>query len=151
MRHGKIAGALTALLTITGLALTGCGADNSGGGSSPTPSKATAPTHSQPSKPKQSPQNSERRDLLSFKIDDRSQAGFADVWVVWTIKNSSSKKSDYSWDWEAVDSTGKRVANSTEYVTNVQPGQTATGEDITTLKTAKVKINITNFNRTEAY
>ncbi|MFJ9004222.1 hypothetical protein [Streptomyces canus] len=43
----------------------------------------------------------ERADLISFKLDDRSQAGITNVWLVWTIKNSSSEKSDYSWEWEA--------------------------------------------------
>ncbi|MER7563343.1 hypothetical protein ACGFWE_13055 [Streptomyces sp. NPDC048523] len=48
----------------------------------------------------------ERADLISFKLDDRSQAGITDIWLVWTIKNSSSEKSDDSWDWEAVDAGG---------------------------------------------
>src|SRR5690348_7252350 len=34
----------------------------------------------------------ERADLVSFKFDDRSQAGITDIWLVWTIKNSSSEK-----------------------------------------------------------
>ncbi|MEE1759633.1 MULTISPECIES: hypothetical protein [unclassified Streptomyces] len=71
--------------------------------------------------------------------------------MTWTIKNNSSEKSDYSWEWEAIDPSGKRVANSTELVTNVQPGQTTTGESPTVLKDADVKLNITDFNRTKAY
>ncbi|KOG54153.1 lipoprotein [Streptomyces griseoflavus] len=95
---------------------------------------------------------SERADLTRFRLDDRSQAGFTDIWVVWTVKNTSGKKSDYRIDWEAVDSHGIRVANSTEFVTDVQPGQTTTGESPTTLHSAQgVKLNITSFDRTAAY
>ncbi|ELS58208.1 putative lipoprotein [Streptomyces viridochromogenes Tue57] len=43
------------------------------------------------------------------------------------------------------------MANSTEYVTDVQPGQTTTGDSPTTLDDTNVKINITDFNRTKAY
>ncbi|GHE25494.1 hypothetical protein [Streptomyces hydrogenans] len=94
---------------------------------------------------------SERADLVSFKLDDRSQAGITNVWLVWTIKNSSSKKSNYSWDWEAIDASGTRVANGTQLETDVQPGQTANGEFPTTLKSTKgVKLNITSFDRTAA-
>lgn len=100
---------------------------------------------------RETPQNSERKDLLSFKLDDRSDAGFANIWVTWTIKNTSSEKSNYTWDWEAVDPSGTRVANSTEFVANVQPGQTTTGEMFTTLKDTNVKLNITDFDRSKAY
>ncbi|MEU0385254.1 hypothetical protein [Streptomyces chartreusis] len=154
--RSPIAAALAALVAVGGLTLTSCTTDN-GGGSSPAPSETKTQTPSpEQSKQQESPQggqkeNNERKDLISFKLDDRSQAGFEDIWVTWTIKNHSSEKSDYSWDWEAVDSSGTRVANSTEYVDNVQPGQTTTGEDITTLKTANVKINVTEFERTKAY
>ncbi|MEU2506015.1 hypothetical protein ABZ621_15025 [Streptomyces sp. NPDC007863] len=96
----------------------------------------------------QEPQG-ERADLISFQLDDRSTAGIINIWVVWTIKNNSSETSDYSWDWEAVDASGTRLANGTQLDTNVQPGQTAKGEFPTTLKTVKgVKLNITSFNRT---
>ncbi|MEV6331455.1 hypothetical protein [Streptomyces sp. NPDC051909] len=91
----------------------------------------------------------ERADLISFQLDDRSVAGLTNVWVVWTIRNNSSEKSDYAWDWEAVDAAGTRLADGTELETNVQPGQTAQGEFPTTLKTVKgIKLNITSFNRT---
>ncbi|WP_416979034.1 hypothetical protein [Streptomyces sp. T028] len=91
----------------------------------------------------------ERADLISFQLDDRSQAGITDVWVVWTIKNSSSERSDYSWDWEAVDATGTRLENGTQLETDVRPGQTARGEYPTTLNSVKgIKLNITSFNRT---
>ncbi|WP_149830102.1 hypothetical protein [Streptomyces tailanensis] len=36
-------------------------------------------------------------------------------------------------------------------VTNVQPGQTATGEFPTVIKDTNVKLNISDFNRTKAY
>ncbi|MEU3277787.1 hypothetical protein [Streptomyces antibioticus] len=94
----------------------------------------------------------ERADLISFHLDDRSQAGITDIWVAWTIKNSSSEKSDYSWDWEAVDASGTRLQNGTQLETDVQPGQTARGEYPTSLKSVKgIKLNITNFNRTAAF
>lgn len=93
----------------------------------------------------------ERKDLISFKTDDRSQAGFKDIWVTWEIKNNSSEKSDYSWDWEAIGTNGDRVENSTEYVTDVLPGQTTKGEMPTTLQDQDVKLNITNFERSRSY
>ncbi|MFF7639170.1 hypothetical protein [Streptomyces canus] len=94
----------------------------------------------------------ERADLVSFRLDDRSQAGISDVWIVWTIKNSSSAKSDYSWDWEAVDAGGTRVGDGSEFETNVQPGQTARGEFFTTLESVKgIKLNVTSFDRTASY
>jgi hypothetical protein len=94
----------------------------------------------------------ERADLVSFKFDDRSQAGITDIWLVWTIKNSSSEKSDYAWDWEAVDADGTRVEDGSESETNVQPGQTARGEFFTTLKSVKgIKLNVTSFDRTTSY
>ncbi|MFD5861965.1 hypothetical protein [Streptomyces chartreusis] len=94
----------------------------------------------------------ERADLISFELDDRSQAGITDVWLVWTIRNSSSEKSDYSWEWEAVDASGTRMANGSLLETGVQPGQTARGEYPTTLKSVKgIQLNITSFNRTASY
>ncbi|MGW6736884.1 hypothetical protein [Streptomyces sp. NPDC055013] len=91
----------------------------------------------------------ERADLVRFQLDDRSVAGLTDVWVVWTIKNSSSEKSDYSWEWEAADAGGTRLANGTEWETAIRPGQTARGDSPTTLDSANgVKLNITSFNRT---
>ncbi|WP_343243817.1 hypothetical protein [Streptomyces sp. SID13726] len=94
----------------------------------------------------------ERTDLISFQLDDRSQAGFSNIWLVWTIKNTSSEKSNYSWDWEAVDVDGTRVDDGSQWETNVQPGQTARGEFPTTLKSAKgIKLNVTSFNRSASY
>jgi len=94
----------------------------------------------------------ERADLLDFQLDDRSQAGITDIWLVWTIKNSSSEKSTYSWDWEAVDTDGTRVEDGSQLETNVQPGQTARGEYPTTLKSVKgIKLNITSFDRYASY
>ncbi|GCB49441.1 hypothetical protein SNL152K_6778 [Streptomyces sp. NL15-2K] len=117
----------------------------------PAPSKTTAGNTTQETE--QEPQgNSERADLVSFRLDDRSEADLTNIWVAWTIKNSSSEKSDYSWDWEAVDTNGTRLENGTQLETDLQPGQTARGEYPTTLKSAKgVKLNITSFNRTASY
>ncbi|WP_437024635.1 hypothetical protein [Streptomyces sp. enrichment culture] len=96
-------------------------------------------------------EKSERDDLVDFGIDDRSQSGITDIWVTWTIKNNSTEKSNYTWEWEAVDANGTRVANSTEFVTDVQPGQTTTGEMFTTLKDADVILTVTEFDRTKSY
>lgn len=95
--------------------------------------------------------NPESEDLTSFEIDDRSVSGLINVWLTWTITNSSSEKSDYSWDWEAVAPNGDRVASSTEYEQNVRPGQTVKGEIPTALNRADVKINVIEFERTRAY
>ncbi|WP_327724044.1 hypothetical protein [Streptomyces europaeiscabiei] len=120
------------------------------GDESTTPAPNTTTTKNTPQETKQEPQgNSERADLMSFQLDDRSEAGITNIWVVWTIKNSSSKKSNYSWDWEAVDASGTRLANGSQLETDVQPGQTARGEYPTTLKSAQgLKLNVTSFNRT---
>ncbi|MFV8183474.1 hypothetical protein [Streptomyces sp. AF1B] len=122
------------------------GSDDS---TTPAPSATATPTASpgQAKKPA-----SERADLISFRLDDRSTADIADIWVVWTIKNSSGEKSDYSWQWEAVDAGGTRLENGSELETDVKPGQTARGEGITTLKSVKgIKLNITRFDRTASY
>ncbi|WP_432082065.1 hypothetical protein [Streptomyces sp. WAC 04229] len=96
--------------------------------------------------------NGERADLVSFRLDDRSEAGVTSIWITWTIKNSSSEKSDYSWDWEAVDADGTRLENGSQPETDVQPGQTTRGEYPTTLKSTKgVKLNITSFDRTAGH
>jgi hypothetical protein len=94
----------------------------------------------------------ERADLISFQLDDRSQAGITNIWLVWTIKNSSSEKSNYTWDWEAVDAGGTRVEDGSQLETNVQPGQTARGEYPTTLASVKgIKLNVTSFDRSASY
>lgn len=133
--------------------LGGCGTGDDDG-STPAPTEPTQTQERQTDEGKQ-PQGgreeaSERKDLVSFKLDDRSQSGFTNIWVTWTIKNNSSEKSNYSWDWEAVNPSGTRVANGSQLEVNVQPGQTATGEYFTTLKDTNVKLNITDFNRTKA-
>ncbi|MEU9876856.1 hypothetical protein [Streptomyces phaeochromogenes] len=118
-------------------------------GTTSAPSKTV--TDTTPREKTQDPRG-ERADLVGFRLDDRSAAGITNVWVVWTIKNSSSEKSDYSWDWEAVDAGGTRLADGSQLEINVQPGQTARGEYPTTLKSAKgIKLNITSFNRTASY
>ncbi|MFD3375949.1 MULTISPECIES: hypothetical protein [unclassified Streptomyces] len=121
------------------------------GDESTTPAPSRTTTDTTPREETQEPRG-ERADLTSFQLDDRSEAGVTNIWVVWTIKNGSSEKSDYSWDWEAVDAGGTRLANGSQLEINVQPGQTTRGEYPTTLKGAKgVKLNITSFNRTASY
>ncbi|WP_030601558.1 hypothetical protein [Streptomyces fulvoviolaceus] len=123
------------------------------GDESTTPAPSTTTAGNTTQETGQEPQgNSERADLVNFRLDDRSEAGLTNIWIAWTIKNSSSDKSDYSWDWEVVDANGTRLENGTQLETDVQPGQTARGEYPTTLKSAKgVKLNITSFNRTASY
>lgn len=118
---------------------------------STTPAPTRTPTTKTAQEQTRAPQD-ERADLTSFELDDRSEAGITNIWLVWTIKNSSSEKSSYSWEWEAVDADGTRVANGSQVETDVQPGQTAEGEFPTTLKTVEgIKLNITSFNRTVSY
>lgn len=146
----RISSALVTAVAVASLTLTaGCSGDES---SRTAPKKETA-TESAPQEKKQEPQGkSERADLVRFQFDDRSQGGFTDIWVVWTIKNNSGEKSNYTWDWEAVNEGGTRVGNSTQLETDVQPGQTATGEFPTTLKsTQSIKLNITSFDRTAGF
>ncbi|WP_427922500.1 hypothetical protein [Streptomyces sp. cg40] len=124
-----------------------------GGDESTTPAPSGTATRKARQEAKRTPQGkSERADLVSFRLDDRSEAGIASIWIVWTIKNNSSEKSDYSWDWEAVDASGTRLANGTQLDTDVRPGQTARGEYPTTLKSVKgMKLDITSFDRTASY
>ncbi|WP_156721810.1 hypothetical protein [Streptomyces apocyni] len=118
---------------------------------STTPAPGETNTDMTPQEATQEPRG-ERADLTSFQLDDRSEAGITSIWVVWELKNSSSEKSNYSWDWEAVDASGTRLTNGSQLETDVQPGQTARGEYPTTLKTVKgVKLNITSFNRTASH
>lgn len=140
---GALAAAVVAVIVVVVL-VASLGDDDESTTSAPT----DAATEKASQGEKQEPQG-ERADLVRFQLDDRSTAGITDIWAVWTIKNNSSEKSDYSWEWEAVDASGTRLANSWELETAIQPGQTARGESFTTLKTAKgVKLNITSFNRT---
>ncbi|PJE93757.1 hypothetical protein CUT44_31570 [Streptomyces carminius] len=145
MKRRNVAVKCAALTAACGLALAGCGSY----GDEPTPAPAPAEETQtrETSEDREASQENERADLVDFALDDRSQAGFTNIWVTWTVRNGSSEVSDYVWTWEAVDSTGTRVANSTEYVTDVRPGQTATGESPTTLDTTEVDINVTDFDR----
>jgi hypothetical protein len=139
---------LVAVIVIVVVVLVAVGGSDDS--TTPAPS-AAASSKASPGQAQEEPA-SERADLISFRLDDRSQAGLTDVWVVWTVRNSSGERSDYSWEWEAVDAGGTRVANGSELETDVQPGQTARGEDFTTLKSVQgVKLNITRFNRTASY
>lgn len=144
------AGALAAVVVIVVVVLVIALGD---GDESTTPAPSTTTAGNTTQETGQEPQgNSERADLVNFRLDDRSEAGLTNIWIAWTIKNSSSDKSDYSWDWEVVDANGTRLENGTQLETDVQPGQTARGEYPTTLKSAKgVKLNITSFNRTASY
>ncbi|MEU0583782.1 hypothetical protein [Streptomyces sp. NPDC006132] len=151
MKHRKFASVFVALAAAGGLALGGCTTEGDESTPAPTQDTQTNEGAEEPQGGREEPEASERQDLTSFKVDDRSEAGITNIWVTWTIKNNSSEKSNYSWDWEAVDASGTRVANGTQLENDVQPGQTATGEFPTTLKTADVKLNITDFNRTKAF
>ncbi|MCX3285545.1 hypothetical protein OR263_02185 [Streptomyces sp. NEAU-H22] len=157
MRTLGVVAACAAVTVVSGLLVSGCaGKDDS---STPAPDKGSATAKQQqtegqavePQGGRSETADGERDDLVRFEIDDRSQAGFEDIWVTWTIRNRSSEKSNYTWEWEAVGPDGTRLYNSSEIATDVQPGQTATGESPTTLKTSNVKINVTEFDRSKSW
>lgn len=129
-------------LGIGGIVAIGVG--SSGGGNDST-AVTPAPAVTQHQAP------NERADLATFVLDDRSAYGMSDVWIKYTLINHSSKTSDYVIKWEAVDSKGTRVDNGEVYAYDVRPGQTAHGEDTTMLTNGQNKVNITSFDRTEAY
>ncbi|OII61264.1 hypothetical protein BJP40_06820 [Streptomyces sp. CC53] len=122
------------------------------GGSTTPPAEETTPppATTAPADPAAEEETRERKDLVSFTIDDRSDFGIKNIWITWTITNNSSEKSNYRWDWEAVTPDGTRMANSTQFVTDVLPGQTTKGDFPTTLDTADVKLNVTDFDRTKS-
>jgi hypothetical protein len=89
---------------------------------------------------------------VNFQLDDRSQAGITQHLVGMDDQEQHSEKSNYSWDWEAVNASGTRLTNGTQLESDVQPGQTTKGEYPTTLKSTEgIKLNITSFNRTAGY
>ncbi|MFD5948660.1 hypothetical protein ACFWAZ_20670 [Streptomyces collinus] len=149
--------ACAAVTMVGGLVVSGCATKDDS--SAPAPDKGTTTAEQQqtegqgvePQGGRSETAGGERDDLVSFEIDDRSQAGIEDIWVTWTIRNRSSEKSNYTWEWEAVGPDGTRLYNSSEIATDVQPGQTATGESPTTLKTSNVKINVTEFDRSKSW
>ncbi|MEU2908846.1 hypothetical protein ACFYM3_08650 [Streptomyces massasporeus] len=157
MRSSGVVAACAAVTMVGGLVVSGCATKDDS--SAPAPDNGTPTTEQQqtegqgeePQSGRSETAGGERDDLVSFEIDDRSQAGIEDIWVTWTIKNRSSEKSDYTWEWEAVSPDGTRLYNSSEITTDVQPGQTATGESPTTLKTSNVKINVTEFDRSKSW
>lgn len=157
MRRYTVVAACAAVTLVGGMALGGCAVEDDSSTSAPDKGTRTAERQGageqgeEPQGGRVEDAGDERDDLVGFRIDDRSQAGFENIWVTWTITNRSSEKSDYTWEWEAVGPDGERLYNSTEFVTDVQPGQTATGESPTTLKTPDVKINITEFERSKAW
>ncbi|MER0243968.1 hypothetical protein AAHZ94_18560 [Streptomyces sp. HSW2009] len=141
-----------AVTTVTAVVALGTACNDDDDSTTPAPKSETKEDATPSHKAKEPKGKAERADLVRFELDDRSQAGITNIWVVWTVKNSSGEKSDYTWDWEAVDATGTRVENSSEFVSNVQPDQTATGEMPTTLKSTEgIKLNITSFNRTASF
>ncbi|MBT2439948.1 hypothetical protein J7E93_07395 [Streptomyces sp. ISL-36] len=112
-----------------------------------TPAPADKQTRS--ATPSLKPGN-EREELKSFEIDDSRAFGADRIWVVWTVVNSTSRKANYTWEWEAVDTHGVRVAKGTELAIGVRPGEKTIGGSPTTLETADVKLRITKFDRTAA-
>lgn len=122
------------------------------GGGHKTTVTTPPPASTAPAKPAPAPSKttSERADLNYFKMDDRSVSGFSDIWVKFSVTNHSSKTSDYTINWQAVNANGTRVANSTELLTNVKPGQTATDAMPTTIPNAQATVTVTSLDRTEA-
>lgn len=115
--------------------------------------KEEAPEKKAPKTEKPEPKPaSEADDLTSIQLDDRSEYGITDIWVTYTVKNNSSKASDYWIKYEVTDSAGTRVYNDELYATNVQPGQTANEEMFTTLESMEgMKLTVTEVDRTEAW
>lgn len=141
--------ATAAIIGITGGLAVGCGPDDSVTKAPSAASETPIPRVTTP--PTKAPVN-EKADLLSLTLDDRSAYGVSSVYVTWKIKNTSSAKSDYTFDWQALDKkTGERVDSGTELVTSVLPGQTARGDDVTTLDNANVKLEITSFDRSKSW
>ncbi|MFF9868195.1 hypothetical protein ACF1G0_22795 [Streptomyces sp. NPDC013953] len=116
----------------------------------PTPSGETTTRQTQSATPGERG-DAERGDLVRFELSDRSAGGTSDIRVVWTIKNNGDRTATYSWEWEAVDAKGDRVAGKSQPATDVKPGRTITGEHRTTLKTTDgIKLNITSFHQSRA-
>ncbi|WP_457031075.1 hypothetical protein [Kitasatospora sp. P5_F3] len=97
----------------------------------------------------------ERADLVSAKLDDRSQAGLTIVWAVAKVQNHSSKTSNYSIGYEVVrNSNNEQVWSSSWFFSNVSAGQLATQESPVNIPTGEkatsFHINITTFDRTAA-
>ncbi|MFH8624144.1 hypothetical protein ACH4A8_20010 [Streptomyces vietnamensis] len=108
-----------------------------------------APTEQQTRSATQSAElGAERADLKNFEIDDSRAFGTDRIWVVWTVVNSTSGKANYTWEWEAVDAHGARVAKGTERALGVRPGEKSIGGSPTSLETADVKLRIMKFDRT---
>lgn len=119
------AGALAAVIVIVIVVLVISSGDKD---ESTTSAPSTTPTAKTKTQQRQTGEPAgERADVISFQLDDRSQAGISNIWLVWTIKNSSSEKSNYAWDWEAVDAAGTRVEDGSQLETNVQAYRTARG------------------------
>lgn len=95
----------------------------------------------------------EIKDVTSIKMTDQSEYGISDIRVKYEIKNHSSKKSDYSVEFEIInDATKDRVYDSSVFEQNVKPGQVVTGEDMTTLEKIKGHtLKITSVDRTESF
>lgn len=115
----------------------------------PLPTSSVPAEETRSATPSLKPDN-ERADLKSFEIDDRRAFGADRIWIAWTIVNSASEEVNYTWDWEALDTQGVRVAKGTETAIGVPPGETTYGGIPTTLETVEVKLRITKFDRTAA-
>ncbi|WBB59623.1 hypothetical protein O7599_29320 [Streptomyces sp. WMMC500] len=156
--------AFIVIISVIAAALGG-GSDDGGSASDTSNSAPAAPSEDKPAdkgaaEPKEDKPpgeekpaaNDEAKDLTSIELDDRSEYGIADIWVTYTVKNNSSKPSDYLIKYEVVDSSGTRADNGELYVTNLQPGQETKEEMFTTLETVKgMKLNVTSLDRTEAF
>lgn len=142
--------AAVALIIVVAVAMSGGGHKAATVTTPPKPSSSTSAPHKPPPAPTHKAP-AERADLNYLRLDDRSQSGITDIWVKYSVTNHSSKASDYRIDWEALNDAGTRVANSTEMVVHVLPGQTATDSMPTGLTTVAVHVHVTTFDRTESF
>ncbi|GAA2694450.1 hypothetical protein GCM10010400_70060 [Streptomyces aculeolatus] len=139
-------------VSMAAAALGGGGAEEPGTSSSAPAAPAKGDDKPPPKEKPEAKEKSEADDLTSINLDDRSEYGVPDIWVTYTIRNNSSKTSNYEVSYEVVDSSGTRVYNSVLWVTDVQPGQTDKGEDYTTLETMEgMKLNVTGLDRMESF
>ena len=90
-------------------------------------------------------------DLVDFSAEPPDSLGL--VYVTVTVKNTSSKRSDYRVDVSLESPDGStKYGDSFVWIRNVAPGQTASekGLPISAESTAAARVVVTDFDRTEA-
>lgn len=124
----------------------------------PSTTTPVAPGKPAPKKAAPKAEPNEANDVTRFELVDKSQnfggsAWVDDVEIAYTITNHSSKSSNYVVEWEVTNDAGTRIANSSEFVTTLAPGQTTKGTDVLVPITHQqyvdgTNLKITNVDRT---